>query len=154
MGSRSNNMEADVGRRSSHAKEHSHSKTSWIRKYFRLALNSGEVYRESISRETTGNEDMCNVEQRAKSSGINSSTARTVRRSSDSLCNSTVNWWIGKDESCSRPRGDNEIVYFFCNDQSKCGKTGCMVRKNSQHLVKTRNRVRIQRRGTNAERSC
>ena len=37
MGSQSNSMGADVGGRSSHAKEHSCSKASWIRKYFRLA---------------------------------------------------------------------------------------------------------------------
>ena len=34
---RSNNMGADVGGRSSHAKEHSRFKASWIREYFRLA---------------------------------------------------------------------------------------------------------------------
>jgi len=37
-------MGADVGGRSSHAKEHSYSKASWIRKYFRLAYN----YRETV----------------------------------------------------------------------------------------------------------
>ena len=37
MGSRSNNMGADMGGRSSHAKEHSRSKASWIPEYVRLA---------------------------------------------------------------------------------------------------------------------
>jgi len=36
-GSRSNDMGADVGGRSSHVKEHFRSKASWIRKYFQLA---------------------------------------------------------------------------------------------------------------------
>jgi len=49
-----------------------------IRKYFRLAQNSAELYRENINDDTTGNKDMCNVERRAKSSGVNSSCARTV----------------------------------------------------------------------------
>ena len=50
------------------------------------------------------------------------------------------------------------------NAQSKCGKTGYALRKNSQHLVKSclqwnchqpsaRNRVQIQRRKTQAKRS-
>jgi len=44
MGSRSNNMVADVGGRSSHEKkEHSRSKASWIREYLRLAWNSAEI---------------------------------------------------------------------------------------------------------------
>jgi len=38
-------MGADVGWRSSHAKEHFHFKASWIRKYFQLALNQ-QSYRE------------------------------------------------------------------------------------------------------------
>ena len=36
-------------------------------------------YRESISGDTTGNEDMCNVGRRAKSSGVDSGSARTVK---------------------------------------------------------------------------
>ena len=35
-------------------------------------------WRESIRGDTTGNENMRNVERRAKSSGVNSSSARTV----------------------------------------------------------------------------
>jgi len=31
-----------------------------------------------MSGDTTGNEDMCNVERRAKSSGVDSGSARTV----------------------------------------------------------------------------
>jgi len=67
-----------VGRRSSHAKEHFRSKASLIREYFRLAYNSEELQRESISGDSTGNEDECNVERRAKSSGVDSCSARTV----------------------------------------------------------------------------
>jgi len=33
---------------------------------------------ESISGDTTGNEDMCDVKRRAKSSGVDSGSARTV----------------------------------------------------------------------------
>jgi len=40
MGSRSNNMGADVGGKSSHATEHSRLKTSWTQKNIRLAWNS------------------------------------------------------------------------------------------------------------------
>ena len=67
-------MGIDVGGRNSHAEEHSRSKASWIREYFRLAKNSEELQRESISGDTTGNEVMCNVERRAKSSGVDSGT--------------------------------------------------------------------------------
>jgi hypothetical protein len=72
-------------------------------------------YREkaalSISGDTTSNEDMCNVERRAQSSGVNSSGARTVTETATAYAtNSTLNQWIGKDSSCRRPRGDNEIV--------------------------------------------
>ena len=59
---------------------------------------------------------------------------------------------------------DNELVWKVLHDQSKCGKTGCVLKNNSQRLVKsclqrnryhpsTRNRVRIQQRGTIAEMS-
>jgi len=42
MESRSNNIGAHVGGRSSHAKEHSRSKANWIQKYFRLQKSFGE----------------------------------------------------------------------------------------------------------------
>ena len=55
------------------------------------------------------------------------------------------------------PRGGNEIVWTVLNAQSKCEKTGYVLRKNLQYLVKSclqwncyqrsaRNRVQIQRR--------
>ena len=72
--------------------------------------------------------------------------------------------WIGKDSSCHQPRGGNEIVWKVLNAQSKCGKAGYVLRKNSQNLVKSclkqncyqpsaRNRVQIQQRETQAKRS-
>jgi len=66
--------------------------------------------------------------------------------------------------SYRRPRGDNEIVRKDLNAQSKSEKSGYVLRKNSQHLVKSclhrncyrpsaRNSVRIQQREAQAERS-
>jgi len=108
MGSRSNNMGADVGGRSSHAKEHFRPKASWIQKYFRLTWNLEGIQRESISGDTIGNEEMCNVERQAKSSGVNFGGARSVTETGKAYA--TLNWWIGTDSSCCRLRGDNEIV--------------------------------------------
>ena len=54
-------------------------------------------YREkaalSISGDTTSNEDMCNVERRAKSSGVNSGSARTVKDTATP--HATVFWTSG-----------------------------------------------------------
>ena len=107
-----------------------------------------------------------NGEQRVQVLIHGAGSARTVTETapSDSLCNSSLNERIGQSSSCRRPKGDNEIVWKVLNAQSKYGKTGCVLKKNSQHLVKSclqtnryqpsaRNRVRIQQRETRAERS-
>jgi len=67
-------MGADVGWRSRHTKEHFHFKASWIRKYFRLALNQ-QSYREKALAVMPPVMRIC---ARARRSGLDSSSARTV----------------------------------------------------------------------------
>ena len=45
-----------MGERSSYAKEHSHSKKSWIQKYIRFAWDPEESWRDSIRIDTIGDE--------------------------------------------------------------------------------------------------
>jgi len=76
-----------------------------------------------------------------------------------------VDWQGLKLPSAERRQRDSlKSFEKILNAQSKCGKTGYVLRKNSQHWVKsclqwncdqpsTRNRVQIQRRKTQAKRS-
>jgi len=102
-----------------------------------------------------------------KSPGVDSGSARTVTEIWTVTAYATVlwtsglaTWWLLKLPLAERRQRDS------LNAQSKCGKTGCFMflKKNLQHLVKSclqwnryqpsaRNRVRIQQRGTQAERS-
>ena len=97
---------------------------------------------------------MCNVERRAKSSGVDSGSARTVQKQRQRMQQyfELVDWQGLKLPSAER-RQRNSLKVL--NAQSKCGKAGYVLRKHSQHLARSclqrncyhpsaRNRVRIK----------
>ena len=157
-------MGADVGERSSHEKEHCRSKASWLRKFFDLPRIQ-HCYREKALVVIPPVMRICatsNGEQRVQvlipvMQGLSQKQRHLVQQYFE-----LVDWQGLQLPSAERRQRDSFSKKL--NAQSKCGKTRYVLRKNSQHLVKsclhwncyqpsTRNRVQIQRRKTQATRS-